>query len=158
MTYFKDRRQPKMHRSVPVSPVFLGDYLPLSVFMLSMQGDQAIVNPKANQSWIFIGRTDAESETPILWPPDVKNWFLGKDPGAGKDWGQEEKGTAEDEMVGWHHWLKGHEFEQASGVGDGQGSLACCSPWGCKESDMTEQLNRIVSKVRNDPSGEVGLK
>jgi len=99
------------------------------------------VNPKGNQSWIFIGRTDAEAETPILWPPDVKNWLLGKDPKAGKDWRQEEKGTTEDEMVGCHHWLDGHQFEQALGVGDGQGSLACCSPWGCKESDRTERLN-----------------
>ena len=99
------------------------------------------VHPKGNQSWIFIGRTDAEAETPIFWPPDVKNWLLGKDPDAGKDWGQEEKGTTEDEMVGWHHWLNGREFEQAPGVGDGQGSLACCSPWGRKESDTTEQLN-----------------
>ena len=80
------------------------------------------VNPKGNQSWIFIGRTDAEAETPILWPPDAKNWLIGKDPDAGKDWGQEEKGTTEDEMVGSHHWLDGHEFEQALGVGDGQGS------------------------------------
>ena len=109
--------------------------------MLSMQGDQATVNPKANHSWIFIGTTDAEDETPTLWPPDVKNWFLGKDPDAGKDWGQEEKGMAENEMVGWHHWLKGHEFEQAPRVGDGQGSPTCCILWGCKELDMTEQLN-----------------
>ena len=96
------------------------------------------VNPKGNQSWIFIGRTDAETETPMLWPPDAKNWLI---PDAGKDWRREEKGTTEDEMVRWHHWLDGHEFEQAVGVGDGQGSLACCSPWGCKESDMTERLN-----------------
>ena len=89
----------------------------------------------------FIGRTDVEAEAPILWPPDVKNWLLRKDPDAGKDWRQEEKGTTEDEMVGWHHRLDGHEFEQALGVGDGQESLACCSPWGHKDSDMTEQLN-----------------
>ena len=98
------------------------------------------VHPKGNQSWIFIGRTDAEAETPILWPPDVKNWLLGKDSDAGKDWRQE-KGTTEDEMVVWHHRLDGHEFEQALGVGNGQGSLARCSPWGCQESDMTEWLN-----------------
>ena len=98
------------------------------------------VNPKGNQSWIFIGRTDT-SEALVLWPPDGKNWLTGKDPDAGKDWRQEEKGITEDEMVGWHHWLYGHEFEQALGVGDGQGSLACYSPWGCKESDVTEQLN-----------------
>ena len=98
------------------------------------------VHPKGNQPWIFIGRTDAEAETPILWPPDVKNWLIGKDPDAGKDWRRVEKGTTEDEMVGWHHRLSGHEFEQAPGVGDGQGGLACCSPWGCKESDTTEWL------------------
>ena len=92
------------------------------------------VNPKGNQSWILIGTTDAEAEAPILWPPDVKNWLSGKDPDAGKDWRQEKKWTTEDEMVGWHHWLNRHEFEQAPGVGDGQGSLACCNPWGCKES------------------------
>ena len=96
--------------------------------------------PKGNQSWIFIGRTDAEAETPILWPPDAKKWLIGKDPDAGKDWRQEEKRTTEDEMVGWHHRLNGHEFEQTLGVGDGQGSLACCSPWGCKESDMAQRL------------------
>ena len=96
------------------------------------------VNPKGNQSWILIERTDAEAEAPILWPPDVKSWPIGKDPDAGKDWRQEEKGATEDEMVGWHHRLDGHEFEQAPGVGDGQGSLACCSPWGHKESDMTK--------------------
>ena len=84
------------------------------------------VNPKGNQSWIFIGRTDAEMEAPILWPPDARNWLTGKDPDAGKDWRREEKGTTEHEMVGWHHWLDGHELEQALGVGDGQGSLACC--------------------------------
>ena len=90
------------------------------------------VNPKGNQSWIFIGRTHAEAEAPILWPPDTKKWLTGKDPDAGKDWRQGEKGMAEVEMVGWHHWLNGHEFEHAPGVGDGQGSLACCSPWGRK--------------------------
>ena len=99
------------------------------------------VNLKGNQFWIFIGRTDVEGETPLLWPHDAKNWLIGKDPDAGKDWRQEEKGTTEDAMVGWHHQVNGHEFEQALRVGDGQGSLACCSPWGCKESDMTEQLN-----------------
>ena len=86
------------------------------------------VHPNGNQSWIFIGRTDAEAEAPILWPPDAKNWLIGKDPDTGKDLGQGEKGTTEDEMVGWHHWLDGHELEQALGVGDGQGSLVCCSP------------------------------
>ena len=99
------------------------------------------VNPKGNQSWIFIGRTDVEADAPILWPPVVKNWLIGKDPDAGRDWRKEEKGTTEDEMVGWHQWLNGHEFEQAPGVGDGQGGLACCRPWGCKESAVTEWLN-----------------
>ena len=99
------------------------------------------VNPKGNQSWIFIERTDAEADAPILWPCDEKNWLIGKDPNARKDWRQEEKGITEDEMVGWHHWLDGHEFEQALGVGDGQGSLACCRPWGCKELDTAERLN-----------------
>ena len=99
------------------------------------------VHPKGNQSWIFIGRTDAEAETTITWPPDVKSWLLRKDPDAGKDWRQEEMGTTKDEMVGWHHWLNGHEFELALGIGDGQGSLACCSSWGRKESATTEWLN-----------------
>ena len=99
------------------------------------------VHSKRNQSWIFIGRTAAEAETPILWPPDAKSLLIGIDPDSGKDWRQEEKGTTEDEMVGWHHQLDGHEFEQAPGDGDGQGSLACCSPWGHKELDMTERLN-----------------
>ena len=99
------------------------------------------VNSKGNQSWIFTGRTDAEAEIPILWPPDMKNWLIGKDPDAEKDWGQEEMGMTEDEMAGWHHQLNGHEFEQALGDGDGQGSLECCSPWGRKELDRTEWLN-----------------
>ena len=99
------------------------------------------VNLKGNQSWIYIGRTDAEAETPILWPTDVKNWLTWKDPDAGQDWGQEEKEMTEDEMVGWHHRLDGYEFEQALGVGDAQGGLACCSPWGHKELDITEQWN-----------------
>ena len=90
------------------------------------------VHPKGNQSWLFIGRADAEAEAAILWPPDVKNWLNGKDPDIGKDWRQE-KGMTEDEMVGWHHQLDGHEFEQARGIGDGQGDLTCCSPWSRKE-------------------------
>ena len=97
------------------------------------------VNPKGNQSSIFIGRTDTEAL--ILWPPDMKSWPLGKDPDARKDWRQEEKGMTEDDMFGWQHRLNRHESERAPGVGDGQGSLACCSPCGCKESDTTEQLN-----------------
>ena len=99
-----------------------------------------LVNPKGNQSWISYGRTDAKAEAPILWPPNVKNWLIGKDPDAGKDWRQEEKGMTEDEMAGWHHWLNGNESKQVQRVCDGQGSLACYSPWGCKESDTTERL------------------
>ena len=97
-----------------------------------------------DQSWVFIGRTDAEAETPILWPPDVKSWLTGKYPDAGKDWGQEEKGTTEDEMVGRHHRLNGHGFGWTLGVGDGQGGLACCSSLGRKESDTTERLNWLT--------------
>ena len=97
-----------------------------------------LVNSKGNQPCIFIGRTDAEGEAPIFWSP---KWFTGKDPDAGKDWGHEEKGMTEDEMVGWHHWLNWHEFGQTPGDSEGQGSLACCSPWGHKESDTTEWLN-----------------
>ena len=99
------------------------------------------VHPKGDQSWVFFGRNDVEAETPILWPPDAKSWLIGKDPDAGKDWGQEEKGTTEHEMVGWHHWLNGHGFGRTPGVGDGQGGLACCDSWGRKESDMMEWLN-----------------
>ena len=106
-----------------------------------------LVNRQGNQSWIFIGRTDVEAETPVLWLPDAKSWLIWKDPDPRKDWGQEEKGTTEDEMVGWHRWLNGHEFEQAPEVGDGQGSLACCSPRGRKESDTTEQLNWTFGKL-----------
>ena len=99
------------------------------------------VNTKGNQSWIFTGGTDAEAEAPILWPPDVESQLFGKDPDAGKDWRDEKKGMTEDEMVAWHHQLNGHEFEQAPEVGEGQASLACCSSWDHKESDMTEWLN-----------------
>ena len=99
------------------------------------------VYPKGDQSWVFIGRTYAEAETPILWPPHVKCWLTGKDPDAGRDWGQEEKGTTEDEMAGWHHWLNEHESEWTPGVGDGQGGLAYCDTCGRKESDTTEWLN-----------------
>ena len=99
------------------------------------------VHPKGDQSWIFIGRTDIEAETPILWPPDANNWLIWKDSGVGKDWRQEEKGMTEDEIVGWHYWLNGHEFEWTLGAGDGQGGLACCSPWSLKESDRNEWLN-----------------
>ena len=100
------------------------------------------VHSKGAQSWVFIGRTDVEAETPIFWSPDGKNRLIWKDPDTGQDWRQEDKGMTEDEMVEWHHWLDEHEFEQTSGVDDGQGSLACCNPWGHKESDTTEWLNR----------------
>ena len=99
------------------------------------------VHPKGDQSWVFTGRTDAEAETPILWPPDAKSWLIGKDPDAGRDWGQEEKGTTEDKVAGWHHRPNGHGFGWTLGVGDGQGGLVCCSSWGHKELDMTEWLN-----------------
>ena len=109
------------------------------------------VNPKGNQSWIFIGRTDAETEASILWPPDVKNQLIGKDPDVGKHWGQEEKGMTEVEIVGWHHWLNGHGFEQALGGSEGQRSLVCCSPWGWKESDVTEwENNNWESEIKTD--------
>ena len=97
------------------------------------------VHSKGDQSWVFTGRTDAEA--PILWTPDAKRWLTGKDLDGGKNRGQEEKGMTEDEIVGCHDWLNGHESEQALGICDGQGNMACCSPWGCKESDMTERLN-----------------
>ena len=99
------------------------------------------VHPKGDQSWVFFGRTDAEAETPVLWPPHAKSWLIGKDSDAGRDWEQEEKGMTEDEMAGWHHRLDGHEFGWTPGVGDGQGGLACCDSRGHKESDTTERLN-----------------
>ena len=99
------------------------------------------VHSEGDQPWGFFGRNDAQAETPVLWPPHAKSWLIGKDSDAGRDWGQEEKGTTEDEMAGWHHWLNGCESEWTPGVGDGQGGLACCDSWDCKESDRTEQLN-----------------
>ena len=99
------------------------------------------IHPKGDQSWVFTGRTDAKAETPVLWPPHVKSWLIGKDSDAGRDWGQEEKGITEDEMAGWHHRLDGHGFGWTPGVGDGQGGLACCDSWGRKESDTIERLN-----------------
>ena len=101
------------------------------------------VHSKGDESWVFFGRNDAKAETPILWPPNAKSWLIGKDSDAGRDWGQEEKGMTEDEMAGWHRRLDGREFEWTPGVGDGQGGLTCCDSWGCKELDMTEQLNWI---------------
>ena len=99
------------------------------------------VHSKGDQPWVFFGRNGAKAKTPVLWPPHEKSWLIGKDSDAGRDWGQEEKGTTEDEMAGWHHWLDGHESEWTPGVGDGQGGLAYCDSWGHKESDTTEQLN-----------------
>ena len=98
------------------------------------------VHSEGDQPWDFFGGNDAEAETPVLWPPHAKSWLIGKDSDAGRDWGQEEKGTTEDETAGWHHWLDGHESQWTSGVGDGQGGPACCDSWGRKESDTTEQL------------------
>ena len=108
------------------------------------------VQSKENQFWVFIGRTDAEAQTPILWPPHVKSWLIGKDPDGGRNWGQEEKGSTENEMAEWHHWLDGHEIEQAPGVGDGQGGLVCCDLWGHKESDTTELLNWTERRGRHN--------
>ena len=108
------------------------------------------VHPKGDQSWVFTGRTNIEADTAILWPPDAKSWLIWKDPDAGKDWGQEEKGIIEDEMAGWHHWLDGHEFEYTPGFGDGQGGLACCSSWDHKVSDMTVRLNWTELNVRGE--------
>ena len=99
------------------------------------------LHSKGDQSWVFFGRNDAKAETPVLWPPHAKSWLIRKDPDAARGWGQEEKGTPEDEMAGWHHQLDGHEFEWTLGDGDGQGGLVCCDSWGCKESDTTEWLN-----------------
>ena len=99
------------------------------------------VHSKGDQPWDFFGRNDAKAETPVVWPPHAKGWLIREDSDAGRDWGQEEKGTTEDEMAGWHHWLDAHESEWTPGVGDGQGGLACCDSWGRKESDTTERLN-----------------
>ena len=105
------------------------------------------VHSKGDQLWVFFGRNDAKAETPVLWPPHVKSWLIGKDSDAGRDWEQEEKGPTEDEMAGWHHWLSGRESEWTLGVGDGQGGLACCDSWGRKESDMIERLNWDNDKI-----------
>ena len=104
-------------------------------------------HPKGEWSCVFIGKTDVETETPIVWPPNAKSWLIWKDPDAGKDWGQEEKRTTDDEMVGWHHRLNRHEFGWTPGVGDGQGGLACCDSWGRKESDTNERLSDWVTEV-----------
>ena len=115
------------------------------------------VHSKGNQSWIYIGRTDDEAETPIFWPPHAKSWLIRKDPGARKDWGQEETGTTEDEIFGWHHQLNGHGFGWTLGVGDGQGGLACCSSWGRKELDMTEWLNWTELKRSSEKVSSLNL-
>ena len=111
---------------------------------LGLQGDPP-VHSKGDQSWVFFGRNDAKAETPVLWPPHVKSWLMGKDSDAGRDWGQEEKGTTEDEMAGWHHQLDGCKLVWTLGAGNGQGGPACCNSWGCKESDTTERLNWLCS-------------
>ena len=124
-------------RTIKKAECWIIDVLELQCFEKTLESlldcrQIKLVNPKGNQPWMFIGRTDAEAEAPILWPPDAKSWLIGKDSDAGKGWRQEEKGMAENKLVGWHHWLNGHEFEQALGDGDGQGSLVCCSPGGCR--------------------------
>ena len=111
------------------------------------------VHPKGDRFWVFIGRTDAEGETPVLWPPHVKSWLTGKDPDAMRDWGQEEKGTTEDEMTGWHHRLDGHKFESTPGGGDGHTGLACYDSWGCKQLDTTEWLNWTDGEKKKKNSG-----
>ena len=111
------------------------------LFRLFLDFQSGYSNSEGGQPWDFFGRNDAKAETLVLWPPHAKSWLTGKDSDAGRDWGQEKKGTTEDEMAGWHHRLDGHEFEWTTGVGDGQGGLACCYSWGCKDSDTTEQLN-----------------
>ena len=122
------------------------------------------VHPKGDQSWVFFGRTDVEAQTPILWPPYVKSWLIGKDSDAGRDWGQEEKGRTEDKMAGWHHRLDGCEFEWTPGVSDEQGGLACCDSWGHKErtqlSDWTELMNCEIfcsSSVKNVIGNLIGI-
>ena len=116
------------------------------------------IHPKGDQSWMFIGRTDVEAETPTFWPPDVKNWLTWKDPDAGKDWRQEEKGTKEDEMVGWHHWLNGHESEYTPGAGDGHGGLEWCSPWGRKRVryDWVTDLNWTDDRLCQSSNWAIG--
>ena len=127
-----------------VDYVIRGEYgiwgnLTMICTVLGLQGDPT--NPFWRSALGFFGRNDAKAETPVLWPPHGKSWLIGKDSDTARDWGQEEKGTTEDEMAGWHHWLDGHEFERTPGVGDGQGGLVCCDSWGFKESDMTEWLS-----------------
>ena len=122
---------------------------------LGLQGDPTSPS-EGDQPWDFFGRNDAKAETPVLWPPHGKSWLIGKDSDAGRDWGQEEKGTTEDEMAGWHHWLNGRESEWTLGVVDGQGGLVCCDSWSCKESDMTARQNWTElnwGKLNEEPVG-----
>ena len=121
---------------------------------LGLQG-VLLLHPKGDQIWVFIGRTDVEAETPIFWPPETKSWLIWKDSDAGKYWRQEEKGMTEDEMVGWHHWLDGHKLEQVLGVGDGQGSLACYSPWGLKSQPLFSSWT--VSSVGKESPYSIGF-
>ena len=116
------------------------------------------VHSEGDQPWVFSGRNDAKAETPVLWPPHAKSWLIGKDFDAGSDWGQEEKRMTEDEMVGWHHRLDGHESEWTLGVGDGEGGLVCCNSWGGKESDMTEWLNWTELLVKHLPCSRYWAK
>ena len=113
------------------------------------------VHSEGDQPWDFFGKNDAKAETPVLCPPHAKSWFIGKDSDAGRDWGQDEKGTTEDEMAGWHHRLDGREFELTSGVGYGQGGLVCCNSWGRKELDMTERLN--WTELNHEKYGQYNL-
>ena len=108
------------------------------------------VHSKGDQPWDFFGRNDAKAETPVLWPPHAKSWVIGKDPDARRDWGQEEKGTTEDEMAGWHHWLNGREFEWSPGIGDGQGGLACCDSWGCKSRTWLSNWTELNWSTKNE--------
>ena len=136
---------------------FVATWMDLEIIILSDCKEIQPVHPKRDQSWVFIGRTNAEGETPILWLPVAKSWIIWKDPDSGKDWGQEEKRTTEDEMVGWHHWLNGQEFEQALGDSEGQGSLACCSPLGSQRVRFTEQLNNKFIRPRRQEAF-IGLR
>ena len=116
------------------------------------------VNLKGNQLWILVGQTDAEAEAPVFWSSDESNWLIRKVPDAGKDWGQKEKRASEVEMAGWHHWSNGHELGQTWGDGEGQGGLVCCSPWGCKESDMTGRLNNNILAWSRDLGRSVRIR
>jgi len=129
------------------NPPHIWNFFIIIIFVMVICDQQSLmlqeiqpVHSEGDRPWDFFGRNDAKAETPVLWPPHAKSWLIGKVSDAGRDWGQEEKGTTEDEMAGWHHWLDGRESEWTPGVGDGEGGLACCDSWGRKESDMTERL------------------